>query len=461
MDPKSPNEPVFTYDPLKDKSRKINGLDQKKKPWKKVLGVFAGVVLIAAAAAGIYVFTHLSKISSNPFGGFGKLTGEADGRVNVLLLGVGDPGHDGEQLADTNMVISLNTKTNQVAMISIPRDTRVSIPGYGQAKINQAHSDGYYEGGEKEGIELAKKTVSQTLGVPIHYYIKANFTGLKQIVDAVGGVEINVTDSLYDPEYPCDNNQYKSCGFKMSPGLQRMDGLTALKYARCRKGDCGDDFGRALRQQQVITAVREKVASSSTITNPAKLNDLFNAVSDNIRTDLSINNMLRVNELSKKVEKSQIINVVFSLKDNGFLKSDPSGSSDLLPVGGTFRDIQAFVKDVFKYGPIWAEEPTVAIENGTETAGLASKFSDKLEKDGYSISVVSVGNALSRDYDKSVIIDNTDGKKPKTIEYLENLLGVKASKPEKPVKNPVSDIEIIVGADQAPTPTPTATSTEN
>lgn len=454
--PKNDNEPVFTYDPLKDKSHKISEFGKPKKRWKKVLSIFALIVAIATGVLAIYFYSHLSKISTNLFGGFGKLNGEADGRVNILLLGIGDPGHDGEQLSDTNMVISLNTKTNQVAMISIPRDLRVKIPGYDEAKINQANSDGFEAGGEQKGIELAKQTVTNTLGIPIHYYVKADFTGLKQVVDAVGGVDITVTDTLYDPEYPCDKNEYKMCGYKITPGNYHMDGTAALKYARCRKGTCGDDFGRALRQQQVLTATREKVMSSSTLTNPAKLNDLLNAVSNNIRTDLSINNLLRLNDISKKIDKNNIINVVFSTKDNGFLKEDPAGSSDLLPASGNFSDIQAFVRDVFKYGPIWAEEPTVAIENGTTTAGLASKLSDKIDKDGYPITVVSVGNALTRDYDKTVLIDYSKGKKPKTLEYLQNLLNVKAQSPDTTDSNDANvDFRIVTGADRVSSPSPT------
>ena len=452
--PKNDSEPVFTYDPLKDKSRKIHGFGKPKKPWKKILGIAALIIAVIGGALAIYFYLQLSKISTNLFGGPGKLKGEDEGRVNVLLLGIGDPGHDGEQLADTNLVVSLNTQTNQVAMISIPRDTRVSIPGYGQAKINQANSNGFQESGEQGGVNLAKSTVEQTLGIPIHYYVKANFTGLKQVVDAVGGVQIEVTESLSDPEYPCDNDQYRSCGYKIKPGTYAMNGTDALKYARCRKGTCGDDFGRAKRQQQVITAVREKVMSSSTVFNPAKLNSLLGAVSDNIRTDMSINNMLRVNEISKKIDKANITNIVFSIKENGFLKSDPAGSSDLLPVGGSFKNIQAFVKDIFKYGPVWAEEPTLAIENGTETAGLASRLSDKIDKDGNYITIVSVGNALTRDYTTTKLIDYTGGKKPKTLEYLQNLLGVKASEPEEKVENPEADFRIIVGADRIPTPTP-------
>ena len=273
--------------------------------------------------------------------------------MNILLLGVGDPGHDGETLADTNMVVSLDTKNNKVAMISVPRDTRVFIPSEGYVKINNAHAIGQAKTPPK-GIELAQKTVEDTLGIPIQYYVRANFSGLKDAVDAVGGIEVDVKEPLNDPEYPCDKNQYKSCGFKISAGPTKMDGSTALKYARCRKGTCGDDFGRAIRQQEVLQAVRTKAVSSETLTDPKKLASLIDAAANNISTNMSLSEIQRAYELSKKVPTENITSIVFSTNPNGFLKQDPS-SSDLLPVGGNFDEIKKFVKEIFTVGALWSE----------------------------------------------------------------------------------------------------------
>lgn len=357
-------EPDFVYDPTSDKpsTPPRNSMTstsplftapeitpskppKKKRRWLKI-GL--GIIVLAIIALVAYFFTHATKISSNPFS-FGKLKGEAEGRINILLIGIGDPGHAGETLADTNMVVSINTRTNQVAMISLPRDTRVKIPGFGYNKINQAHADGFSSRGDQGGIDLTKQTVENTLDLPVHYYVRANFTGLKQVVDAVGGVDINVKEALYDPEYPCDKNQYRSCGFKLKAGQQHMDGATALKYARCRKGSCGDDFGRALRQQEVLQAVRSKALSVSTLTNPGKINALMTAASDNIKTDLSINNITRLIDMSKKIDQSKTMNIVFSTEPNGFLKQS-GNSSDLLPVDGTYAAIQEFVKNIFTVG---------------------------------------------------------------------------------------------------------------
>lgn len=424
---------------------------KQQKWWKWLLGL----TLLSGLLAFAFLSFQVTKITSNPFS-WGKLKGEADGRINILLLGVGDPGHAGEGLADTNMVISLNTKTNQVAMISIPRDLRVKVPGYGYQKINNAHAEG--------DIPLAIKTVEQNLDIPIHYYVRANFTGLKQAVDAVGGVDINVTEQLYDPEYPCDKNENRSCGFKLKPGLTHMDGTLALKYARCRKGNCGDDFGRALRQQEVLQAVRTKATSLGTLANPAKLNALLGSAANNIKTDLSINNIMRLSDFSDKFSNSNTINVVFSLKPNGFLKSDTGGTSDLLPVGGSFNAIQQFVNNVFVVGPVWKEEPTVVIQNGTTTVGVAKKLSDQITNGKYGdlIDILALTNAPTRDYTTSQIIDYTGGKKPATAAYLQSLVGVAPTTSAKTAAGKAAvgpaDFVIILGTDYvAKTSTATAT----
>ena len=397
------------------------------------------VLFLLGVATASYILFNLFKLSVNPFS-FGKLRGEAEGRINILVLGVGDPGHAGEKLSDTNMVVSINTRDKQVAMISLPRDLRVRIPGYGYGKINRAHSEG--------GVKLSKNVVENTLDIELHYYGKANFTGLKDAVDAVGGVEIDVKESLYDPLYPCDNNPSRSCGWRIKKGRQHMDGATALRYARCRKGNCGNDFGRALRQQEVLQAVRKKALSLSTLFNPAKLNQLSSALGKNIETDLSINNLITLANMMKEMGPDRTANVVFSTEADGFLKE--GGGSDLIPRDSDFEEIQAFVKDIFKLGFIWAEHSTLVLQNGTATSGLASSLRRQLADGGHNLKITRVGNALKRDYTQSQIIDYTGGKKPHTLRYLEGLLGVKAIPPPKTTPYPPADFEIIVGADYQP-----------
>ena len=408
--------------------------------WRRALKWLGLAIAVFGGLLALYVAFNLTKISANPFG-FGKLNGESEGRVNIMMLGVGDPGHAGESLSDTNLLISVNTRTSVVAIIGIPRDTRVKIPGYGSGKINTAHAKG--------GVPTASDTIETNLGVPVHYYVKANFSGLKQVVDAVGGVDVNNPTALADVEYPCASNQYKRCGFKLAAGKHHLDGATALQYVRCRKGTCGDDFGRAARQQEVMQAIRQKATSAGTVANPITLGKLVSAAGDNIQTDLSVNNILRLSELTKQASKGSIYNVVFSLQPAGFLITDPRGSGDLVPASEDFEDIQTFVQNIFERAPIWSEQPSLVVQNGTTTPGLGGKFSQKLRFDGKDVTVVAVANATTTDYQATQIIDYSRGKSPHTIKYLQRLLKVKATLPTNAATTSAGDVVVILGNDYA------------
>lgn len=412
-----------------------------RRHWKKVVLIVLGLGALVAGAILAFLFFNVAKISVNPFG-YGKLKGESEDRINIMMLGVGDPGHDGESLSDTNLLLSIKPSTHQIAIISIPRDTQVTIPGYGQSKINNANAQG--------GIDGAKEVFENTLGVPVNYYVQANFTGLKQVVDAVGGVDVTNTALLSDPEYPCDANQYRSCGYKLAPGKYHLNGTEALKYVRCRKGTCGDDFGRAARQQEVMEQIKLRATSLGTLGNPIKLAKLVTAAGSNIKTDLSINNMMRLVELTKESDASKISNIVFSLDPGGFLVQSTS-SSNLLPEDGDFSAIQDFVKNVFALGPIWTEHPNIDIQNGTTTVGLATKLKGKIDTDGQFINILALANALTQDHTTTVIIDASGGTKPHTISYLEGILGVKATRLPADQAKPASgaDIQVILGSDYA------------
>jgi LCP family protein required for cell wall assembly len=313
----------------------------RRRRWRRVVGITLLVLLIAVLGYIAVLANNVAKISTQPLDMTGLAT-DSDGRTNILILGQGDPGHAGENLTDTMMVLSLDTRAKRVAQVSIPRDLRVKLDGYGYNKINAANALG--------GVKLAEQTVSDTLGIPIHYYVDTNFTGLRGLVDAVGGVDVNVKDALIDREYPCDDNQYKACGLDIKPGLQHMDGTRALQYARCRKGTCGDDFGRAQRQQEIIALVREKATTWDTIINPVKLTPLTAALRQGVTTDMGAIQMLQLALNWQDAQKNQPLHLVLSIKSGGYLKSSGS-SSDLLPADGTFEAIQERVQHIFTIPP--------------------------------------------------------------------------------------------------------------
>ena len=302
------------------------------------------VLLLLVILFALYIGYNLLKYRLIPLV-LGHLKAKPKVGLTPLVLGIGDPGHAGENLSDTIMVVSIEPQSHKAALISIPRDLRVNIPGYGYAKINQANSDGeryHYPGG---GAKLAEQTITDNLGLPIHYYALTNFNGLKSLVDAVGGVDITVTERLYDPEYPCDNNQYAVCGLDIEPGHYHMNGTLALQYARCRKGTCGNDFGRALRQQEVLSQIREKAFKWQNFLNPLKLSLISETLGNNLKTDLTTDNLIELGLIWRQITPDRTQNVVLSTQPGNFLKS--SGTSDLVPVGGNFNQIQNYLQNIF------------------------------------------------------------------------------------------------------------------
>jgi LCP family protein required for cell wall assembly len=451
-------------DELPDFMRKLPDKPIKKPkkrrrwPWI-VLAVF--IALLAVAGFFAYrVYASLNKVIVKNTGVAAeglktediapeKLKGEGDGRVNVLMLGVGDPGHAGEQLTDTIMVASYDPKSKDVAMVSLPRDLMVNVAG-SSVRINSAY---YYGEQNKKGSgpEIAKQTVSKVLGIPVHYFIKLDFSALKQAVDSVGGIDINVDKTLVDPEYPCEKNESISCGYSIMAGPQHLNGSAALKYARCRKGDCGDDFGRAMRQQQVIVALRQKANTQNLLTNPAKISEVLQIIGDNVRTDLQLWEIERFAQIGREIDPTKINNKVVDGTSGLVKNSNDGGASVLIPSAGpgNFSGIQAFVRQLFADGYIKSEAANIAIENGTTITTRGQATADLLKTYGYTIATVIPADAST--YKTTKIIDYTGGKKPYTLQYLQKRFGVVATSAD-PASAPAPnvDIAIIVGANYKP-----------
>ncbi len=210
-------------------------------------------------------------------------------RLNFLLLGMDT--RPGEKLArtDTMIFVSVDGKTNRMAMLSIPRDTRVEIPGHGYNKINAANVFG--------GPELASKVVSDLLGVPIDYYVLTNFNGFKDIVDAVGGVDFYVDQDMYYHD-PVDGTL-----INLKEGQQHLDGDKALQFVRYRNYPNGD-IERAAQQQRFLKALAQKVLEPATI---VKLPKLVPAVNKAVDTNLGLKDMLRLARLAGNFSNAEIV----------------------------------------------------------------------------------------------------------------------------------------------------------
>jgi polyisoprenyl-teichoic acid--peptidoglycan teichoic acid transferase len=406
--------------------------------WKYARIAAIGFIIIGVAVGGwlgYRSFTAARSIFANSNGGAvglnddtldpTQLKGEGDGRVNILLLGIGGQGHEAPNLSDTIMVVSLDPKTKDVAMLSVPRDLYVKIPGYNYGKINAANAYG--------GPQLASKVVSGIMGVPIHYYLVVDFSGFKQAIDAVGGVDVNVPKAIYDPGYPCDTGN-RVCPFQIKAGMQHMNGTVALRYARSRKTT--SDFDRAMRQQLIMAALRDKALQVSTLTNPVKLAALIEAVGSHVKTDLQPNEITKLAGIAKEVDLANATQEVLDTDGPDSLLIDGSGripgaGSIELPRAGNFvySDIQDFVKNIFVDHYITDENARLEVQNGSGISGAATAVVKSLKSAHYNVGAPT--NADNH-YTSTVIYDYTGGKKPYTINYLEKRFGVKAQKMTAP-----------------------------
>lgn len=196
--------------------------------------------------------------------------------TTVLLMGVDRRPGEQSARADALLLLRIDSRTGNVALLSLPRDLLVRVPGVGSTRINAGYQYG--------GIALEKQTVSEFLGVRIDYGVAVNFSGFEGLIDALGGVTINVPRRLVDNAYP--TTSYGTIKVVFEPGVQTMNGARALIYSRTRHPD--SDFGRMHRQQQVISAIGKRLQSLGAGGTIARAGSIASALSDFVVADMSV-----------------------------------------------------------------------------------------------------------------------------------------------------------------------------
>jgi LCP family protein required for cell wall assembly len=246
-----------------------------------------------------------------------------NGVTNFLMLGIRGEGTDSPNLADTIIVLSYNHATKSPAMISVPRD--LWVPSL-QAKINSAY---YY--GEKaskgSGIQMAQAAILETLGLPIHYTAVINFTIFKETIDLLGGIDVNVSPGFTDTQFPIlgqenalpESARYEAITF--ATGSAHLNGDMALKFVRSRHstGDEGTDFARSRRQQQVISALRQKMLTPAFLLDKNKLDAFFDILDRNLKTNISQTQYPTLAKLALDAKNNPVRSITFSDKpdENG------------------------------------------------------------------------------------------------------------------------------------------------
>ncbi len=375
-------------------------------------------------------------------------------RTNILLLGIDKRSVEiGPSRTDTMIVLTVNPADKAAGMLSIPRDLWVSIPGHAEGRINTAHFIGdasNYPGG---GPALAKLTVQYAIGVPIHYYIRINFEGFERLIDAVGGITIDVQEPIHDEKYPDGSFGYMTVD--IPAGVQHMDGKTALQYARSRHG--GSDFIRARRQQEVIKAIRDKVLHLGIPLT--KIPEMLRIAGDSVQTDLSLTQIYELAKLALDIPGDGLTNAVID-ESMTTPQTTPEGAQVLIPNRALIRQA---VDDLFGTGiansptslstqQILAQEAArIEVQNGTLTVGLAQSTLEELKEAGYSAVVYS--NADRSDYASTIIISYSI--KPQTVSLLAERFKVSADNIRTdPMSRGDVDIRLILGADYASTVLP-------
>lgn len=289
---------------------------------------------------------------------------QKDGRINILLLGVGDENHDGPNLTDTMILVSLDPEKKDIFTLSLPRDIWSDEL---KDKINSAYA--YGEDKKKGGgIILSKAVASEITDLPVHYVIKINFSAFEKLINLLGGIDVNVENSFTDEKFPIPGKENENCPeddkeFKcrytavhFEKGLTHMDGATALNFVRSRfaEGAEGTDFARSRRQLNALTAIKSKVFSIKTLTDEKLISDLISTVMKNIETDISREEAVIFAKTALKFKDAQIRHGVLDWGDpinnkQGLLINPPLSEEYkyawvLIPRNKSWKEIHDYIK---------------------------------------------------------------------------------------------------------------------
>lgn len=431
----------------------------QKKPRRKLrLFLFSLLALFILASWGTTkLLSKTNQIFSkdgNALVRFGKLllssdkelTGEDQGRVNVLLLGMGGEGHDGPLLTDTIIVAQIDTRTEEAVLVSVPRDFVVSLPSAGFKKINSAYA--FAEKSEAgSGGEATINAMEKLTGFEIPYFAAVDFKGFVKAVNHVGGLDIQVDRTFTDPTYPNETYGYlPAVTFKA--GWEHMDGKRSLQFARSRHGNNneGSDFARSERQKKIISAFGQKIIKLN-LTDLKTINNLHNDFTDNFRTNLEPYEMKRLAEIGKKIKSEKMYS--FSLEpDNnlicqGIIEDYTSRAYVIQPCEGTtYQDIHEHLENIFIAAKLQKEAAVVEIQNSTGKS-YALDVLGNLTKVMPNAKVTSFTSRVP--YERTILYDNSSGKFPNTQDYLKNKFNFTIA--DVPYTNSTADFVIIIGND--------------
>lgn len=326
--------------------------------WKRVLLLMFVAIAATAGYYGYSFYQFAQNIQEPnvitpalPDGGAATKAAEIpqwDGkeRVNILLMGVDRRGmkNNGLPRSDSMMLVSIDPMTKRYDLFSILRDTYVDIPGNGSSRINSAIVDG--------GPELAMKTVSQFTGLSVDRYVITDFEGFKALIDAVGGVELDVEKNMYYHD-PTDKGVYD---INLKKGLQQLDGNKALQYVRFRH-DATSDYTRTERQRKLMAAVASQMKSGTTL---IQLPNILKEITPYVQTNIGSMDMLKLSALGLNLNTQAPGN--YQLPPMGMFRESHKAGSVLVP---DVDQVQDFIQEKLQPATAEAMQP---IEEETSTS---------------------------------------------------------------------------------------------
>ena len=441
----------------KPKKLKKSKKDKKhKKPLSKkrkiITGIILGIVILLIGAVIWFIIWGndlLSKIGNgqgNIFSLFTEyyepLKTDANGRTNILAFGTsgydmegneGNGVHDGAQLTDSIMVISLNQETGDAAMLSLPRDLKVSRTCTATGKINEIYWCNNMDGEhETEGAEALMAEVSEILGVDLQYYAHLNWGSLVSIVDILGGITVTLDEDINDYTY---TKAVFEAGIPYT-----IDGAQALGLARARHGTTSGDFSRGASQQKILIGIKEKILEKD-LSLPDILN-LANTLGDNLRTNFSVDEMKTTAHLLTDLDFNNIRQVSLIDPEKLMTTGNIGGISYVLPVGGNYSAIQAFIAKMFSNDPQKYENSSILVLNGTGTPGVASAEQATLEEAGY-INIY-IDDAPAGEYTEHYTLYALNDTKPGTKKLLEEKYNQEAKPATELPQGIITDCDFVI-----------------
>lgn len=447
---------------------------------------FVLMVLVTLVIGIIAVINHFSGSKSQapkitggdaaavtvPLGGdYAKMLQDEDGPapipwdgqsvVNVLLVGLDLREWTGDQTARTDsiIVLTMNPRKGTAAMVSLPRDLWVTLPGSGEGKINTAYFLGVVNQSPGGGAGMAVGAVEEFLKIKINYYVSVDWDAFIAFVDAIGGLDINVPGKMIIDPLGQGNTMI------ITPGVQTFDGAAALAYARARNTDNGD-FDRAKRQQQVLMAVRDNVLNFYSLPKLAvQAPSLYDRVSKDVKTNMTLSEALQLAVAASRIDPKKIKQRTFKEDREVYATTSWNGEYILLPypeqiekLTYTFfvdHDLEASASATIQStaqasiqatGTVKTEMARIVVSNGAGVQGLAARTGDYLASKEFN--VVDRTNADGI-VDYTEIHINSD--KPATVAMLSQLLKVSPGRifNEAAEDDSTYDIEVIVGSDWA------------